>query len=198
MPETLRTFLAVPLSRAVTRELDKLQRQLMRACPARAVRWVPAENIHLTMHFLGDILPDQVNPIKEALTVVGRNVPPFSFAAGQLGAFPNTNRPRIVWVGVSDTESWLALLHEAVNESMARLGFQREARRFSPHLTLGRIHRRAGPEDVRRVGRTLSATQVGTLGIVPVEALILFQSVLRPSGAEYRPLATFKLAEAKT
>lgn len=198
MPETLRTFIAIPLSRAVTQELDKLQRRLRRACPARAVRWVHAENIHLTMHFLGDILPERIDPIKEALTVVGRNVPPFSFTVGQLGAFPSTNRPRVIWVGVSDTESWLALLHEAVNESMGRLGFQREARRFSPHLTLGRIQRRAGPEDVRNVGKALSATEVGTLGIVPVEALILFRSVLRPSGAEYRPLATFKLAEART
>jgi len=198
MPETLRTFIAVPLSRTVTQELDKLQHRLMRACPARAVRWVPAENIHLTMHFLGDILPERVDPIKEALTVVGRNVPPFDFTAGQLGAFPNTRRPRVIWVGVSDTEFWLALLHETVNESMERLGFQREARRFSPHLTLGRIHRRASPEDARNVGNTLSATKVGILGIVPVETLILFQSVLRPSGAQYKPLATFRLAEAKT
>jgi len=115
MPETLRTFIAVPLSKAVTQELDKLQRRLMRSCPARAVRWVPAENIHLTVHFLGDILPERIEPIKEALTVVARNVPPFPFTAGQLGAFPNMNRPRVVWVGISDTASWLALLHEAVD-----------------------------------------------------------------------------------
>ncbi len=196
MPETLRTFIAVPLSKAVTQELDKLQRRLMRAFPAHAVRWVPAENIHLTIHFLGDILPQRIEPIKEALTVVARNVPPFSFTAGQLGAFPNTSRPRVVWVGISDTASWLALLHEAVNESMEHLGYIREARRFSPHLTLGRIRRRAGQEDVRNVGKTLSATQIGTLGIVTVETLILFQSVLRPSGAEYTPMATFKLGNA--
>jgi len=198
VPKTLRAFIAVPLSKAVTQELDKLQCRLIRACPARAVRWVPAEKIHLTMHFLGDILPERVNPIKEALTVVTRNVPPFSFTAGQLGAFPNTNRPRVVWVGVSDTTSWLELLHEAVNESMEQLGFQREARRFSPHLTLGRIQRKAGQEDVRNVGKTLSTTKVGTLGIVPVETLIFFQSVLRPSGAEYMPLATFKLGKARS
>jgi 2'-5' RNA ligase len=198
MIETLRTFIAVPLSKVVMQELDKLQRQLMRACPARAVRWVPAENVHLTMHFLGDILPERVGPIKEALTIVARDVPPFSFTAGQLGAFPNTNRPRVIWVGVSDTASWLALLHEAVNESMEQLGYKREARRFSPHLTLGRIQRRAAQEDVRNVGKTLTATQVGTLGIVMVETLVFFQSVLRPGGAEYTPLATFKLGNAKT
>jgi len=197
MLETLRAFIAVPLSKAVTQELDELQRKLMRACPARTVRWVPAEKIHLTMHFFGDILPERIDPIKEALTVVARNVPSFSFTASQLGAFPNTDRPRVVWVGISDTASRLALLHEAVNESLERLGFQRETRRFSPHLTLGRIRRRAGQEDVRSVGKTLSTIKVGTLGIVPVETLILFRSVLRPSGAEYMPLATFKLGKAK-
>jgi len=198
MRETLRTFIAVPLSKAITQELDKLQRRLMRACPAHTVRWVPTENIHLTMHFLGDILPARVKPIKEALTAVARNVPPFSFSAGQLGAFPNTSRPRVIWVGVSDTASWLALLHEAVNESMEQLGYKREARRFSPHLTLGRIQRKAGQEDVRNVGKALSATQIGTLGIVTVETLIFFQSILRPTGAEYAPLATFKLGKAWT
>jgi len=184
MLETLRAFIAVPLSKAVTQELDELQRKLMRACPARTVRWVPAEKIHLTMHFFGDILPERIDPIKEALTVVARNVPSFSFTASQLGAFPNTDRPRVVWVGISDTASRLALLHEAVNESLERLGFQRETRRFSP--------------DVRSVGKTLSTIKVGTLGIVPVETLILFRSVLRPSGAEYMPLATFKLGKAKS
>lgn len=197
MPQTLRAFIAVPLSATVTEELGKLQQQLSRACPARTVRWIPAKNIHLTLHFLGDILPERIDPIKEALGVVARNVPPFAFTAGQLGAFPNANRPRVVWVGVEDTSSWLLLLHEAVNESLERIGFQRETRRFSPHLTLGRIYRRASQEDVGEVGKVISATEVGTLGTVQTETVIFFQSVLKPSGAEYTPLATFKLGQAK-
>jgi len=195
MPQTLRTFVAIPLSESVSQALGRLQRTLRTTCPARAVRWVTIENIHLTTHFLGDTLPDRVEPITEALSVVARNVPPFEFSAGKLGAFPNLRRPRVIWVGVADTTSWLALLHEVVSESLERLGIPRDRRPFSPHLTLGRIRRQASPEDARDVGKALTVTEAGTLGTVPVETIILFKSVLRPSGAEYSRLATLPLGK---
>ncbi len=194
-PRTLRTFIAVPLSLAVTQELASLEQSLKRTCPRGIVRWIPPENIHLTLHFLGDILPSRVEPVESALQVVARNVPTFSFEAGKLGAFPNTKRPRVIWVGIRDSSSWLTLLHEAISEALERLGFEREERRFSPHLTLGRVQRRIGYEEVSRIGETLAAQHVGNLGTVPVDKMIFFQSVLRPSGAEYTPLAEFPLAK---
>ena len=194
-PETLRTFIAVPLSSSVIEELNTLERELKRACPRGAVKWVPPDRIHLTLHFLGDILPNRLAPIKEALNVVARNVPTFTFEAANLGAFPNPHRPRVIWVGVRDESSWLALLHEAVNEAMERLGFERERRKFSPHLTLGRVRRRAGAQEARAIGQVLADQQVGRLGQVAVKKLIFFQSVLRSTGAEYSPLAEFPLAD---
>ncbi|MBN1246590.1 MAG: RNA 2',3'-cyclic phosphodiesterase, partial [Anaerolineae bacterium] len=186
---------AVPLSTAVVEAIDALQQHLKRDCPKGAVRWVQADHIHLTLHFLGDILLDRVDPVKAALRVVARNVPVFEFEAAGLGAFPNEQRPRVIWVGVQDTTSWLALLHEAVNEAMGRLGFEREKRRFSPHLTLGRVQRRASYAEARTIGEVIGAADVDKLGTVPVKKLIFFQSVLRPSGAEYTPLAEFPLVE---
>ena len=195
-PKTLRTFIAVPLSPEVERGLDGVQRQLKRAVPEHCVRWVNPAGIHLTLHFLGDILPERVDPVKAALTVVGRNIPPFQFHAGELGAFPNLSRPRVVWVGVQDPSSWLALLHEAINEAMEGIGFQPEQRRFSPHLTLGRVQRSADRGDARTLGEMIAHTKIGTLGIVPVRDVIFFQSVLKRTGAEYTPLGTFRLKAA--
>lgn len=195
VPQTLRTFIAVPLSTAVIDALDALQTELKHDCPRGTVRWVPPDHIHLTLHFLGDIVPDRVDPVKAALQVVARNVPTFEFEAGGLGAFPNERRPRVIWVGVEDKSSWLALLHEAVNEAMARLGFERETRRFSPHLTLGRVQRRASYGEAQAIGKVISTTTSGSLGTVQVEKLIFFQSILRPSGAEYTPLDVFPLAK---
>lgn len=194
--ETYRTFIAAPLAPPVIQALDTLQTQLKRACPHRTVRWVPADHIHLTLHFLGDILPSRVDPVKAALQVVARNVPPFAFEAKGLGAFPNLSRPRVIWVGVQDETSWLALLHEAVNEAMTRLGFERERRRFSPHLTLGRVQRRASRAEAQSIGEVIEATHVDTLGANPVETLVLFRSILQPTGAEYTPLAQFRLTDA--
>lgn len=194
-PETLRTFIAVPLSPDVIDALDALQQQLKRECTGGTVRWVRADHIHLTLHFLGDILLDRVEPVKSALQVVARNVPAFEFEAGGLGTFPNERRPRVIWVGVQDPTSWLALLHEAVNEALERLGFERERRKFSPHLTLGRVRRSASYAETRAIGEAVGTTHAGKLGTVPVESLIFFQSVLRPSGAEYTPLAEYPLAK---
>ena len=195
----LRTFVALPLSPEVRHAIETLQGRLKRQAatcrlPTGVVRWVDPGIIHLTLNFLGDILPERVEPVKAALAVVARNIPCFEFQCGDLGAFPNLNRPQVVWVGVQDPSSWLMLLHDAVDEALANLGFQPEQRRFSPHLTLGRVQRSADLNDVRALGALVGQTRVGTLGSVPVKEVIFFQSVLKPTGPEYSPLGTFELA----
>lgn len=208
-PATLRTFVALSLSPEVRRAIEALQDQLKRRIaarrlPAGVVRWVDPEIIHLTLHFLGDILPERGGPITTALTVVARNIPHFEFQCGGLGVFPSLNRPQVIWVGVQDPTSWLMLLHEAVEEALASLGFQPEQRRFSPHLTLGRIQRNALHSDIRAVGEIVAEAQAAspenaphlssTLGSVKATRLIFFQSVLKPTGPEYTPLGIFQLA----
>jgi 2'-5' RNA ligase len=186
-PETLRTFIAIPLSPQVVAKLADVQGALRRKCPEQA------ENIHLTMFFLGDILPERRAPVEAALSVVARNVRPFTFSVRGASAFPNLNRPRVIWVGLEEPTGQLALLHRAVNEAIANVGFQPEDRRFSPHLTLGRVRQRASREDAQAVGEALRQVEVGHLGDVTVEELIFFRSVLKSSGAEYTPLARFTI-----
>ncbi|MBN2393692.1 MAG: RNA 2',3'-cyclic phosphodiesterase [Anaerolineae bacterium] len=192
-PETLRTFIAIPLSPQVVVKLGDVQRALRRKCSEQAVSWVKPENIHLTLFFLGDILPERQAPVEAALSVVARNVRPFTFSVKGAGAFPNLNRPRVIWVGLEEPTGQLALLHRAVNEAMANVGFQPEDRRFSPHLTLGRIRRRVSRENAQAVGEALRQVEVGHLGDVTVEELIFFRSVLKSSGAEYTPLGRFTI-----
>ena len=191
--ETLRAFIAVPLPPAITQQLADVQRRLRRGCPEQAVGWVKPENIHLTLFFLGDILPERQAPIEAGLSVVARNVRSFTFSVQGAGAFPNLNRPRVIWVGLQEPTGQLALLHSAVNEAMANAGFQPEDRRFSPHLTLGRIRQRASREDAQTMGEAVRRAEVGHLGEVPVGQMILFRSVLKSSGAEYTPLARFAI-----
>ena len=192
-PETLRTFIAVPLSTTIAEKLSAIQRTLRRTSPEQSVTWVNPANIHLTLFFLGDILPHRQQPIEAALTVVARNVRPFTFNVQGLGAFPNANRPRVIWVGLDEPAGHLALLHHVVNEAMASIGFQPEDRHFSPHLTLGRIRQRASRDDAQAVGEAVRQTEVGLLGEVTAEEMIFFRSVLKSSGAEYTPLARFRL-----
>lgn len=196
-PETLRAFIAVPLPPAITQQLAEVQRRLKRGCPEQAVTWVRPENIHLTLFFLGDILPERQAPVEAALSVVARHARPLTFSVQGAGAFPNLNRPRVIWVGLQEPTGQLALLHRAVNEAMQNVGFQPEDRHFSPHLTLGRIRQRASREDAQAVGEAIRRAEVGHLGDAPVEEMILFRSVLKSSGAEYTPLARFAIQGEK-
>ena len=189
--ETLRTFIAVPLPDEVAQELAAVQRQIRRRAP-ECVRWVAPSKIHLTLRFLGDVLEERIAPIKEALSVVARHVQPFEIQVKGIGAFPSTHRPSVIWVGVEDASSWLALVQRAVEEAMTHLGFQPETRAFSPHLTLGRVQRGASAQDKRELGASLEATPVGLLGTVTAQEMILFKSTLKPDGAQYTPLARFE------
>jgi 2'-5' RNA ligase len=194
-PKTYRTFVALPLSDTLHTQLAHVQRELRRPCPERSIRWVNPEGIHLTIFFIGDVILDRIEPTKAALAAVARNIPPFSYHVRDLGAFPNLGRPRVVWVGIEDTQKRMALLHQAVNEALANVGFKPETRRFSPHLTLGRVRRKASRDDKQRIGDAVAALREKgvDLGEEQARELILFRSILKSTGAEYTPLGTFPL-----
>ena len=193
--ETIRAFIAIPLPSALLTKLATLQRRLDRRVPPRSVRWVRTETIHLTVKFLGDTPTSKLPDIKQALAAVGKHVPACTFTAEGLGCFPNTHRPRVVWVGIQEPTGRLEALQQAIEEIVAPLGFPPEGRKFSPHLTLGRIGRRASRSDAALVGQVVAETDVERLAEVAADHFCLIRSVLKPSGAEYAVLEEFLLQE---
>ena len=191
--ETIRAFIAIPLPDQVLAQLADLERHLERKMPSGSVRWVRPEGIHLTLKFLGDTPADKVPDIKQALAAVAHHAPACSFTVEGLGCFPNPRRPRVVWVGVQEPTGRLAALQDAVEEVIAPFGYPPEGRGFTPHLTLGRVRRKVSRSDVAQVGEVVTRTSVGLLGEVAVDSFALIRSVLKPSGAEYTPLAHFPL-----
>ena len=193
--KTLRAFIAFPLNERLIAELARIQREFKRRVPDSAVRWVEPSSVHLTLFFLGDVLPDRIEPIQKALGVIADHTAPFSFVAEGLGVFPNPRRPRVLWVGVEQPAGKpLTVIHGAVNEAMENLGFKPETRPYHPHLTLGRVRRRANRRDVRTLGEMMTQVEAGRLAKVVVEEMVLFRSILKSTGAEYHRLATFTLS----
>ncbi len=190
---TIRAFIAIPLPQPLLRELDRVQRRLENKIPPRSVRWVRAAGIHLTLKFLGDTPLEKLPGIEAALWAVARHAPSCTFTVGELGCFPNPRRPRVVWVGVQEPSGRLAALQDAIEEVVVPFGYQPEGRGFTPHLTLGRVQRRASRSDAARIGEVVVATNVGTLGQVAATSFALIQSVLKPTGAEYTTLSEFEL-----
>jgi 2'-5' RNA ligase len=180
----IRAFIAISLSEEVHKGLDQVLRDLRGRQTGGAVRWVPGENIHLTIKFLGDVSLASLEMLTTMLQSEAARHPQFEFSVGGLGAFPTPRRPRVVWVGI-EAPAELASLQRGVETEMARLGYAPEDRPFSPHLTLGRVTRNAGSDDLHRLSQILETYKVGFLGVTRVQAIYLFRSDLQPSGAVY-------------
>jgi len=191
--EKIRTFIAIELDESVKDGLAKLQERLKGKAPQGSVRWVRLEGIHLTLKFLGDVPADQIEEITRALQKSCQGFAPFSLSCGGLGCFPNLKRPRVMWVGIQEETGTLAKLQKAIEENVAPLGYPAEKRKFSPHLTLGRVQKRAGAGDQRRLGELVGASEIGILGQMEVRSVNLMRSDLRPSGAVYTRLAEVEL-----
>ncbi len=144
MPEnTKRLFVALNLSAELRGELHEATAAL-RAVVPRQGRWVPADNLHLTLKFLGDCPDSRVAHLEESLARAALASGPARLAIAGVGAFPNLRRPRVIWIGV-EPDPKLELLQHEVETACAALGYQIEGRPFRPHITLGRT------EDLERM-----------------------------------------------
>ncbi len=156
-----------------------------------------AGQIHLTLMFLGDVESTRIEAIRSALSEPLHGVLPIGLELGGNGAFPSLERPRVLWAGVRMPDGDLVLLHGRIEQAMAGLGFAREDRAFSPHLTLGRVREDAGSVYLRAIREAIGDTARETPQAFSVTKVTLFRSQLKPEGAVYSVLAEFPLgAEA--
>jgi 2'-5' RNA ligase len=187
--KTIRSFIAIEVASNVGQGLAELQEELARDVPGRAVRWVEPGNIHLTLKFLGDTETSSIGAIESRLEEVASGFGPFEIRLGKLGCFPNPRRPRVVWVGIEGNLEPLLGLQQAVEQSLAELGWPPESRRFHPHLTLGRV------KDSRQVIEArLPWGRQRADGQQYVNEVCLIESDLRPTGAVYSVLKRANLA----
>ena len=155
-------------------------------------RFAKTESIHLTLQFLGDIEGDQIAPIAQVLEQAGREVAPFDLEMGQLGVFPHLTHPRVIWIGVEPIDA-LMTLQSKIQQGLEPLNFPKENRNFHPHLTLLRLKSR---KNLHRLGEYLEAEgSHQPAGVIQAEQIHLYQSILKPQGAEYRQLLTFELGD---
>ena len=194
---TLRTFIAVELDKELKSNLGALQSRLRGQIAPRSVRWVRPEGIHLTLKFLGDTPSEQVDQVKAALAQAAAEVGPFTFTVGGLGCFPNAHRPRVIWVGLQEPTGALVRLKDAIETQVAPLGFPTEKRRFHPHLTLGRVQRRASKSEAREIGEVVAASDLGVIDEMDVTAVSYIKSDLQPSGAVYTTLFEAALGQTE-
>jgi 2'-5' RNA ligase len=180
----VRTFIAIDLDPAVKANLSGLVQRLKKSDPQGGVSWVREAGMHLTLKFLGEIEETKVGPVVAAMEEAARPATPFVLQVRGTGFFPNARFPRVLWVGISPSAA-LDSLQTRLEKLLASLGFDRESRPFHPHLTLGRVRSAAG---LRGAITELDLQKNADFGTMTATKIALFQSVLRPAGAEHSVL----------
>ncbi len=192
----IRAFIALPFEdtakQAVIKIIDSLKAPADsdRSHALNTTRWVEKNNIHLTLKFLGMVNDQQVKRAKEAMDTL-KSMDAFRMVLQDIGAFPSLARPRVLWIGIKQCEPVKALF-DKIEESLRDIN--REDRPFSAHLTIGRAGRDAGANDHSPLLEKVKKLWDGkTISNSIVDRVVLFQSILSPKGAVYRPLYVVEL-----
>jgi 2'-5' RNA ligase len=181
MAKMLRTFIAVEISDAIRQRALKLQRVLGEGLAS--VKWVEPENIHMTLQFLGNVpdieVPKVCRLARESVADTAR----FTLTVSGAGSFPNAQRPRTLWLGVTEGAELMTRIYEALEQRLTPLGYRHEERRFTPHLTIGRV-RDSSPQLADR----LAEYSDWNGGSMEVKEITVMSSELTSDGPHYTTL----------
>jgi 2'-5' RNA ligase len=194
LPEELRLFVACELPEDWTQALRSAERDLERA-GLTGLRWARPEGIHLTLKFLGEVGRHMLGDIETAMADACAGSAPFDLRLGPLGSFGGRGRVRVLWAGIEGDVRSLQQIQRRLDDAVHDLGFARETRPFSPHLTLARVPEDAPSDLPARVTSALRTVKAPVAGPHRVVELSLMRSQLGRGGAAYSRLTASRLGE---
>ncbi|MCL4872106.1 MAG: RNA 2',3'-cyclic phosphodiesterase [Anaerolineae bacterium] len=174
----MRLFIAITLPEPVAAALHNYTQGLAQQVPSRTVKWVEAQNLHLTLVFLGETDASKIRLVQAVMNVAAASFPPFSLQTTTLGCFPGQARPRTIWAGLAGELKAAQSLKQTLDAGLEPLGWPPEKRPFAPHLTLGRVKDERGRVPLPW-GEPIPTSPI------PVTAIHLIESQLRPAGPLY-------------
>jgi 2'-5' RNA ligase len=180
-----RTFIGVGVGDGIPAAAATLQQTLNRY--GASVNWVPPDNMHVTLLFLGEVDDRDLPGVCRAVSRVAATEPPFEMRVSGVGAFPTPRRPKTVWAGVTDGAIELVRLHSGLETALIEMGaYRREERAYTPHLTLGRVRTEA---DGQALAVDLPKHLAWSGGQTTVNEVLVYASDLRRDGPVYSVLA---------
>ena len=182
----VRTFIALEIPHELQQLIHKETAHLRNRI-GTLVRWVPPGNMHLTLKFLGNISPANVDILTQMMRAEADSCQPFVMQVGRLASFPSPKRPRVIYIGLQAPAELEALQH-GIESATTRLGYESKERDFSPHLTIGRVRQNISASDQQKIRRALEETQIDLLGTARVDSVHLYNSDLKPTGSVYTRL----------
>jgi len=184
----MRIFVAIELEKEIKENLSAFIQEMDSG--NRNIRWVKRQGMHLTLKFLGETSEEKIAEVKSVLEVAASEHPSFELILKGTGTFPPEARtPRIIWIGIEENAA-LRAIHTRIENDLHKIRFPKEQRKFHPHLSLGRVK---GPGNLGPVIQTLGQNRKTGFGRMIVGKITLFQSILKPTGAEYAILSEHNL-----
>lgn len=184
----MRLFIAVSIPLDISRNLEDIISDLKKT--GADIKWVKSDSIHITLKFLGETEGERLPEIKSAIESLGIKKSGLEVEVKGIGFFPDKKRPRVIWAGLEENTPFLVEVVSKLDSAMSTLGFERENRRFSPHLTIGRFRSNQG---LAMLIDETEKMKIFSFGSFPIMEFNLYSSTLKPSGAEYKVLRSFKL-----
>jgi len=188
--ERVRAFIAVDIEGVLSEKLSKLTESLK--LTGADVKIVEKENFHITIRFLGNIPVDMIDVIEEVMRKAVRDVKVHKIRLKGVGAFPNPNRPRVIWVGVEGDEL-LKEINRVIERELRKMGFKPETKPFTAHVTLARV--RSGRK-MDELVKWIDEMKDIDLGELEVKSIRLKKSTLTPKGPIYETLREVKLSDS--
>jgi 2'-5' RNA ligase len=186
--EKIRSFIAVEISdnarSEITRILNKFSQE------DTGARWVKQDNLHITLLFLGEVSEGFITKAEKELTIIAQSQKQFEMSFKNIGAFPSLHSPRIIWIGVGQGADELIDLQGKIESAFTKIGYEPEARKFHPHLTIGRVKFRFNNPQIFE-----THYQSEVFG---VKSVVLFKSTLMPQGSIYEKIKEFPLTTNST
>jgi len=185
----MRTFIAIKIK--PEKQLLEVYSALRKSLKNEAISWVNADNLHLTLRFLGETSVQQVEEIIRLLEEVAQRFQPFQFNLKEAGFFKSKNKPRVLFLSV-ENDLLLKQLAAEIGERVVAFGFSREERPFNPHLTIGRIKYLQNIDAFYSLIKKFSEVKIQQ---ATVSEIIFYKSLLSSEGTTYRPVKIINLID---
>jgi 2'-5' RNA ligase len=189
---TKRIFIAVDISdEARSRTAEHIDKMRQFATDVR-VSWERPEKLHITLKFFGNVDENLIDKISDAITRIAGRFSSFEIAVTGTGVFTRAKQPRVLWLGIEDRNGSLAEIASQLDSRISRLGFEKEERSFSPHLTIARVRE---PQKAKGLAGAHLQSRFGSEKFIVTE-LVVYQSELKPTGSVYSVISRHSLRES--
>jgi RNA 2',3'-cyclic 3'-phosphodiesterase len=183
-PDTIRAFLAIPVSHELVDQLHHGITVLTKTHFPTA-RPVLPDNMHITLKFFAELPAADIETMKNIMDQSAENVTPFQFHPAELSAFPNKSRPRVLWMRTQSDTNTYDCLTQSINEKCRQHNFQTDNKKNVPHITLARIR---NPKQISWPSRDIIVKLFDNLPSFDVNSIVLIQSTLLSHGVRYDEL----------